>query len=236
MKKVMLGTLIHTSKEYCLHSWFERLYDLRNQFSKILVVDTSEEIDLIKYKTSNYHFERVGDSNLFRRLSKGRILIFKEFLKSSCDYLFILECDLFITDKVLPTLLRRDKGVIGVPYIMGYLRDPETHLKKDYLVSVLSFNRRITMTYEGLKLSGKGHLRNVNEAGMGCLLIRRDVIEKIVGEFKVSSTHCDDKAFYQLLREHGVDRYVDISLFDEIKHYPNFHMEYCTYDRFKSGK
>jgi hypothetical protein len=230
---VMLGSLVHPVKEYCLHAWFQALRGIENQLSKVTIVDTSGEIDFSTYPTKdNYSIRRVSNPNMFSRIALGRQTILESFLSSECNYLFFLECDLFIQEEVLPTLINRDKPVVGVPYIMGYLRDKETRLKKDYLTSALNFDRRLSMTMTELTSDAEGDLVEVNEMGFGCLVLQRDICKTIYENFRIPDKDCDDSILYEILRDHDVKRWADISQLRQVRHYPHFHMDYATFDRY----
>lgn len=229
----MLGSLVHPIKEYCLYSWFEELKEFQSQFSDVTIADTSDGIDFSKYPMENsYTVDRVSSQNMFKRIALGRKTILEAFLESDCEYLFFLECDIFIDSGLVPTLVQRDKPVIGVPYIMGYLRDSDTRLKKDYLTSALDFDRRLSMTMKELTEAADGDTVAVNEMGFGCLLLRRDVCEIIEENFEVPEKSCDDSVLYEILRDHDIKRLADISQIKNVRHYPHFHMNYATFDRY----
>lgn len=231
-ESIFLGSLIHPTKWYCLPSWINSLKDIKG-IDEILLVSTGTEetydtfIDSIQYPVV-----KEPKQNMFESISHGRKKLFEEFLETENEYFLSLECDIFSEPNVGLELLKHKKIHASVPYIIGYMYEGKRRLKTDYLLSATNQDR-VHFTFEELsKKSETSSLVEINEAGMGCSLIHRSVIETYLPKSIISKERLDDKFFYEHCREKGIKRYIDMNLFSSIKHYPHFHMNYAVHKKY----
>lgn len=117
---------------------------------------------------------------------EGRNYIHDRFLEmTNANYLFMLDSDVLPPPNVIDRLLRHNLPVVG-----GYYRKKEHFIIKDVKGKEMDYQRPTVYDYKGFNETaqkfdwtarleaGKG-LEEVDGIGAGCLMLRRDVCEKI---------------------------------------------------------
>jgi hypothetical protein len=228
--RIFLGSLIHPVKQYCLPSWIASLAHI-DDVDDIVLANTSNNPQFKSYTEGiPYTTLHAPGMNTFQSISAGRAALFERFLATDCTHFFSLECDVFAQSHIAVELLQSSKEIVSVPYVLGYMYEPERRLKDDFLLSVTD-ERRIHLTSRELLEQARGReLVQVNEAGLGCSLIERQVIEKYTPT--VSCDRLDDQAFYKFCRSQRIPRFARIDLMPAVQHYPHFHMEYGVHAQF----
>jgi len=174
------------------HGWIrsEILFKLA---SRAWILDDVELV--LKDPTKNWHHP----------ISSNRNRIVKEFLKTDCDYLLMIDDDIVPLTNPLE-LVYADKDVIGMPakvrrggrYLdwVAYVKNPE---KEEYAPVDFSL---IDDTVDLLK---------VDVVGTGCILIKRKVLESIKAPFHTEFdedgilTYGTDFAFCVKVKEAGFE-------------------------------
>jgi hypothetical protein len=234
--QIFLGSLIHPVKKYCLPSWVDTLKDIRG-IRDIVLINTSPDEQFMTYAEGiPYDVHSAPGNNVFHSISAGRKELLRKFLDTDATHFFSLECDVFVEPSVAQDLAAFQQPIVNVPYILGYIYEPERKLKDDFLISITD-ERRVHYTMrEFLEHADGNPLVAVNEAGLGCSMIERHVIEAYYPQLIVSDERLDDQAFYRFCRENGIPRVASVSLISQVRHYPHFHMEYGTYDQYLRRK
>lgn len=102
--KILIGTPIHESKDYCMERWISSLSKLEYPHD-LLIVDNSDNTKYVdkvhgyckKYKVTNYklvHIDIDPDATLDEKLAQSREIIRREVLAKNYDAWFSLECDI----------------------------------------------------------------------------------------------------------------------------------------------
>jgi len=124
--KILIGTPIHISKDYCMERWLENVAKLRQQTpADLLLVDNSPGLDYMekvkkyceKYGITNYRIEHLEipqgkgiskeeiDEEIHERVAKSREIIRQKILSSNYDVLFSWACDQIISKNALDKLI-----------------------------------------------------------------------------------------------------------------------------------
>jgi len=112
-----------------------------------------------------------------RPISNNRNTIVKDFLKSDCEYLFMLDDDVCPLLNPLE-LIEHDKDVIGAIYPGRDDNGIHYHIYK----FGKNYPKKITFEqYENDEIKG---LTKIDAIGTGCVIIRRNVLEKIKKPFE----------------------------------------------------
>lgn len=148
-------------------------------------------------------------------------LMSKDFEKA--DYLFFIDSDNAFTPDVLPTLMSYDKDIISGLYFQ----------KKAPYKPVI-FNKESDGHYKIPDLDiTKNELMEVDAVGMGCCLIKREVIEKMFEKnenwFK-HPTFGEDISFCECAKENGFKVFVDTNI--EVEHIGSFSANKSFYKAF----
>lgn len=119
MKKIIIGTPIHQSKDYSMERWLACVSAL-DYPADLLLVDNSEDPEYVKkvqaycekYKIPHFkivHIDIPEDAHIEKRLGMAREVIREEVLKENYDFWYSLECDVIVPPDALTKLL----GFIG---------------------------------------------------------------------------------------------------------------------------
>jgi hypothetical protein len=218
--KVLLASPINIVKEYCLYDWLEMLRALTYKNLDIFLIDNSPSPEFAK-KINKLGFNCAWENPRTREIryvmcaSNERTRV--KFLAGDYTHFFSLECDIFPPKDIIEKLLAHDLDVVGTTFFtyQGYesrlqlrtnylfLQDNTTHTRK-YKVRYLSWGEA--------QLFMDGKVKYMYENGMGCKLLKRWVMEKIVFRIDPLDTGFADSFFSQDLWRNQIDNMVDTSI------------------------
>jgi len=211
--KILVGCPTSQHKKYCLNEYLEGIKNLTYENIHLVLVDNSETdeyyeklkkigVSVIRGK----NFENIKDSVI-----NSRNILRKYCLENDYDYLLSLEQDVVPQKDVIEKLLKHNKKIIGALYF--YLgKDKETLLPMVWIHHEGEFARRLEF-HE----IPEEELIEVITCGLGCVLIKRDVLEKIEFRHEKNQDPWDDLWFAEDAREKGFKVYVDTGA--RCKHY-----------------
>lgn len=108
--KILLGTPIHESKDYCIKEWLAQLSQFDSSTVDVLLVDNSDSTAYINTLDSSsyevYHIEVDSQANQDERISRSREVIRQRVIDENYDYWFSLESDVFVPSNTITELLR----------------------------------------------------------------------------------------------------------------------------------
>ena len=142
----------------------------------------------------------------------ARNTLVQNFLDSDSDYLLFLDSDIVFPANLLDVLLKHEKDVVSALYFARKKITPVCRLYKD--------GNYVSMPIEELP---KKTLFKVDASGLGCVLIKRKVIEALDKKkkdkplFKVdyksrTESRGEDIYFFDLIRKEGFEVFVDTGL------------------------
>lgn len=217
LPKVFINCPINERKSYALDDYFSNILNFTYPNKQYCFVDNSpqhyySESLVAKYGIDIYHYQ----PNKLRNVDymKDCLNILRDmFLKSECEYFFSLECDLFPPLNIIEILMCHDKPIVTAPYFIG--SDFNYGLCKTEIEEVLGkkTNRHIS-GLEGY-LSHTGELELVDACGIGCALIKREIIEDIGFMTSLKQNTHADTFFYFDLHDRGIEVWQDTSLIIE---------------------
>lgn len=184
---------MHESKYYLIELFHDNLKKIKNHYT-ILINDNSNG---------------VKDSRINLRDSLQNIR--KIFIKNDHTHMLIVEADIFPKENIIDELLKYDKDVVSALYQI----DKKKGIFNAYHNFLVANNKTFSNLFIGPNFLD-GELKEINGAGLGCVLIKREVLEKI--EFRCGQWS-PDMYFWQDLKAYGFKGYVDTSII--VKHYPN---------------
>ena len=127
--------------------------------------------------------------------------------KKEYDYIMWIDSDIVFKPEHLFKLLEHDKDIVSGLY----LKKPQTDSMADIPTSFACFvddDYRNLMTHEA-----NGELINVRANGMGWMLVKKGVFEKIdYPWFGMINHHGEDLSFQLRAKDAGFDSYVDTSI------------------------
>ncbi len=116
--KVLIGTPIHESKDYCMQRWLENVANLQKESpANLLLVDNSPDTKYMKKMKgycnkiglTDYRIEHITlppEQKNFERLARSREIIRQYVLKNEYDAWFSWESDQIIPTHALGTLVK----------------------------------------------------------------------------------------------------------------------------------
>lgn len=220
--RILVGCPTHESQEYALKEYAKAVKSLTYKNFEILLVDNSEGNEYLK-KPKKHALNAIkgpSQGSTRERIMNSRNILRKKFLEGNYDYLLSLEQDVIPPPNIIETLISRNTPVISGLYFNIYTNNFGKKELKPVAYAIVSdaeFEVLKTDTkYEGTAIRRKiesgrvkgpqdinaqlssrevlgNKLLNVFFTGLGCMLIKREVLEKI--KFRYTETSFDDYAF-----------------------------------------
>jgi len=218
--KILLASPINVVKSYVLYDWLKYIKQLDYDNYDIFLVDNSPGVQFTT-AIRNMGFDcehewREGrEARYYMAASNERIRI--KFLSGEYSHLFSLECDIFPPKDIIQRLLAHDKDVVGTTYWTGHGYDTFMQLftlycqHTDYVSHSKIFKTRV-FTFEEAQLFMDGQLKTAYANGVGCIMIKRWVLEMIKFRVDPSDTGYADSFFHRDLWENGIENFVDTSI------------------------
>lgn len=224
LPRVLVGTPIYQDKDYCREAFVENIKRIDYPKDKMhwCLVDNSQKPAYSNKLKRLYpgHVHRVprGD-NTRDALRNAMNFLRLKMLDEGYDYLLIVESDLFPPKDVIPRLMRHGYPVVGLPYEIGFGERRRlcvfTIDQKDIGLGTRQLTKRESEEFMN------GGLHAVHGMGVGCVLIKRDIVERY--PFWYSAADDDrmrglpirkhpDVYFYLDLHNDGVKVYCDSSV------------------------
>ena len=209
--KILVGCPTSLHKEYCLKDYAEAVKSLDYPNYDILLVDNSPDDDYLK-KIKEHglpvikgpYFESARD-----RIIASRNILRQKVLDEGYDYFFSLEQDVIPPKDILQNLIKHNKRVISAVYFAHNIVDNKRVLMP--LVYKLIDKETLSMRpLNDKELWEELGLTEVVSAGLGCLLIHRNILKKI--KFRYEKNTFDDRWFFIDLHNLKIESFADTSV------------------------
>ncbi|MBI2107152.1 glycosyltransferase [Candidatus Woesearchaeota archaeon] len=206
--KILVGCPTSDSHAYCLDEYIGALFSLDYPFYDILIVDNSEDGEY-KKKIEEYGVWVIKSSHepsVLKRIVDSRNALRQYVLEKDYDYFLSLEQDVVPPSDVIKRLLEGKQKVSSGLYF-GFTNKYEfPNIKSGTVVMPVVY--KLFENNEKTKEAGLQALRRfgINEinpprkvavrmVGLGCMLIHRDVLEKITFRYEEGKMNTDDRYF-----------------------------------------
>jgi len=188
--KVLVATPQHESKNYCWEQWSERVKNLTYPNYEVYISDNSDTKDNMRFiKKDGFSAGYVKDKGegLVPRINESHNACRNYALQNDFEYMLHLESDVIPPIDVIERLMANRVRICSAVYDIfhGKERRAMIQMPEEVDRAVKSF---LTIDYLGGKepLFFDGSLKRVYHAGIGCILIKRDILQKI--PFRVDSS------------------------------------------------
>jgi len=220
---------VYEHKYYCIQDYIDNLKEFSYPNMDVLLVDNSKNEkahEIVKELNPDIDIVYSAFGGNTRKSQCDAYNVIRErFLSGGYDYLMVVESDLFPPEGIIEELMSDDKDVCGAVYFIfgndGKSGDLELGVP---CVTTGKFPwngvcfRESFMDWKEIN----GELRQINGGcGLGCTLIKRSVIEKVV--FRWSKAHADTY-FHRDAHRAGFETWVDTRFI--IPHYPSAYPDY----------
>lgn len=231
---VLVGCPTNEIKGYCLDKYVEGLYSLSYSNFDVCVEDNSKSSEYYKRLTSIAdEWDKRHEKSTFRvirsgynspkartRLVEGRNKLVDLVLREKYDYFFSLEQDIVPPPDVIERLMSHSKDIVSGVYFVGK-RD-----EKGVRLEAVAYKKKVKIgDVEGFPVFSFDELMpsrlvgNLAFTGVGCLLIKKEVLKKIRFRYDLNIEACDDRFFGEDARKNGFEIFLDTSMF--CSHMPN---------------
>lgn len=219
--KVLVGCPTYDGMEYCLNEYIKAVKNLTYPNYDILLVDNSKD-DYYSNKIKKYNLHVIKIEymeNPKDRIVESRNILRQKVLDGDYDYLFSLEQDVIPPEDIIERLLRHNKKVISGVYYKYVWESGVSQLAALVMIGV-NEDGKLTEHKEADCLVRYMYPEEVEEprlikvegAGLGCVLISKEVLEKIKFRYDKKKDSYDDMFFFIDTKKEKIDFYVDTSI------------------------
>ena len=205
--KILIGVPTHEVMESSLSEFIENLKQFSYENFEICIEDNSsttyyfEKLQKIaeewndekKQKFSVIHSNALPKAR--ERIVNARNVLRKKFLEEGFDYFFSLEQDVIPPINVLETLVSRNEKIISGIYFVPRKKTNGLEIVAYKFAHTNSFNPLNLEPLNFLELMPSRVIKGLAFSGVGCMLIAREVLEKISFRYDDSLMQSDDYFF-----------------------------------------
>jgi hypothetical protein len=225
--KVLVAAPTASAKKYCFEEWLDNVMDFTYPNFKVVLFDNTDDNGEFTNYMSSTAKNRYGFQDKFGCLpssidhSKTTDLIEKMCIShndcrhfallTNCDYLLHLESDVFPEKDVIEQLMFHQKKVVGGIYY----RDEGMFRKPMLQMSIEPIEKHIkTLNFEPIEdlCFIDGNLKKVAHVGLGCVLIKKSVLNKIRFRFEKGIEMHPDSYFAEDCFRNNIPIYADTSV------------------------
>ena len=235
-KKILIGCPTANFKEYCLDEYIKGLKNLSYPNFDLIVVDNSKTNDYFETLKKKINKEAIPNAknieiikDEFKERARDRIvssrnIIRQKVLDGKYDCFLSLEQDIVAHKDIIERLLDglekiKEQSNKEIKIITAvYFNNQVIGLKQILapLVYVEHFMDKTGMMFIPKHRLLEGKIIPIKACGIGCILIHRDVLEKV--KFRYEGKGFDDMMFCKDSIEKGFDIWCDCSLI--VEHFP----------------
>ncbi len=205
MVSILVACPTYEGKAYCLEAYAAGVNALSYPHD-VLLADNSEGPDYgrqlmdrgLPFITSPPH------SSPQVRVTEARNALRARFLTGSSTHFFSVEKDVLPPPGIIEALLSHDKPVVGGLYLTLYLINGQPRARP----LMWREGSPTTMRFMTAECKAPG-LHEVRATGLGCLLIRREVLEQVKFRTEEDTEAFDDIPFCTDVRSLGFPVFVD---------------------------
>lgn len=214
--KVLLTAPQHESKNYCWAEWLGRATNLTYPNYEIFLADNSptrDNYNMIKEAGIACEHIRQNQKGLAFTINDAHNACRKYALNNRFEYIFHLETDVIPPFDVIERLMNYNLKVVAGCYDIRHGKDRQimAQLDDEYDRSVRAF-RTVEMADELEPLLFDGTLQKVYHAGLGCILIKSDVLKLFPFRVQKGTTLHSDTWFANDCFERKIPIYLDTSI------------------------
>jgi len=212
--KILCGCPIYDWKCDVAKDYFDNLKQLSYPLDFVFV-DNSESADFSEWIIKTYGFNVlrspcVGTTRLRQCIALNVLRDY--FLSGDWTHLFLLESDLIPRKNIVELLLEHNKDCVAAPYLLNKDKGLACVTERKFIANQGGWTH--VFVKPGF-LDGE-FKRAPNGVGLGCVLIKRKVIEAVL--FRAAAFHADTQ-FWEDVQKEGFEVFIDTGLM--VRHYPN---------------
>ena len=234
LNKILLFTPFSQNKDYIILDFINQLEDLYNYYKsdftinlQILLIDNSTDPNYHKKFINNFStIKHINPNNreIKYYLAESQEIARTYAIKNNFDYIFSLECDIFVQLDILHQFLiaiaeKPEIKVISAPYFIGL--GIGSFILSEAIDTTVSINQHYIRSYVQPLVNSfiftNASVKQVYGAGIGCMLISNEVFKKIKFHVSEIQNGPSDKFFNKDCHNNKIKIFSHTGL--QIKHY-----------------
>lgn len=204
--KVLVGCPVYDGKSYCWNRWSSLLDSLTYKNKDIFLVDNSKKDDFFETVRKRFNCIKIDSSaDVKENIVRSRNIIRERAIDKGYDYFLSLEQDVFPPEDIIEKLLKHKKDIVTAIY-PHLMRSLEGKKAKMPLVYIKRKDDEVGPMYPH-EIMNK--FRKVDACGLGCILIKTDVLKEVKFRYEKGKNAYDDMFFCQDAIKKGYDIWTD---------------------------
>jgi GT2 family glycosyltransferase len=219
--KVLVFSPTYSGKDYIFKEFYQALVNIDYDNYDYLIIDNTDDNGAYQKQLQSqgyYHIHRVPrGGNSRQALVNAQNYARQYALDNHYDYVLSVESDLIVPSDIIKRFLAYDVPVVGALYYIGI----EVKVPCVFFVTMKGLMKGTRLiTLEEAKVFPNTGLRRVHGVGLGCTLIKREVLEKFTfwHDERFTDKHSDVYLFMELENAH-IPVYCDTNI--TVPHYPS---------------
>ena len=215
-KKVLIAAPQHESKNYCWEERSNRIDNLTYSNYDVFIADNSKTKDNYKkIKKYGYKCQHIpqNEKGLVFTINDSHNACRKYMLDNEYDYMLHIETDVIPPFDVIERLLAHDRMVVGGSYdiFYGKQRKLMVQLSEEYDKSVSQY-RSVQFADHRESSFFTGNVEEVYHAGIGCMMIKKSVLENIKFRAEQGTDYFPDTWFANDCYSYNIPIFVDTNI------------------------
>tara|TARA_Y100000310_G_scaffold345757_1_gene469340 strand:- start:1375 stop:2073 length:699 start_codon:yes stop_codon:yes gene_type:complete len=212
--KVLVGCPTANFKAYCLDEYIQGVKKLTYPNFDLVIVDNSKDEEYYK-RLKSHGINVIKDKfvkKAMKRITHSRNILRDIAIKENYDYFLSLEQDVIPPPEVIQQLLKHNKDVVSAVVYTKFLLGDATERKIRPLMWIENKDGTQTMRFASPEIENKAGLIKIKACGLGCILIKRNVLEKIKFRLNEKENTYDDIPFCADVVSNGFDLFGDANV------------------------
>ncbi|MBU0666623.1 MAG: hypothetical protein ABIC91_00545 [Nanoarchaeota archaeon] len=214
--KIIIICPTSNHKCYCLKEFLKGLNRLTYANCEVLFADNSKDASYAEMiRTLGCDCIKIPfTKGVKKRLANSRDLLRKKALLKDCEYVLSIEQDIIPPKDVIEKLLSCKKRVVSAFYTKNMLvKDNDVVLgREDVPVLWILNDEKTAVKRLRMKDVGGKKIFQIHGGGLGCLLIHKNVLEKITFRIGEDEKGFDDMYFFRDLQEQNIPAFCDATI------------------------
>ena len=173
--KTLIGIPTYDKKDYC---WVEFVSSIKRLKTPVYMVDTSEEIDSLRYdaEEEGFYYKHIQEEKRMNRVIKARNEIIDYAIKNNYDYILFVDSDVIVPKDTIERLMDsiKENSIVSGFYIVTNKLGLPTPAAKFYVEDqVFKIHVR-----DFLPVLIDNEVHDVDAIGMGCCLMSKEIFTK----------------------------------------------------------
>ncbi len=212
LPKVLLGGLVSDYHDYCTDRFIESIKKITYPNCDTLFIDNSKSEDF---------YNRIKDKlpvmrgkyfpSIYDRLIHNRNILRQKALDEGYDYLLNVDQDIILPRNAIEVLLSHGKEIISGLYFNPIKRGDNLKMSPTMWVSFSGDKSRMVPIKDDVALGS--YMIEIASCGSGCLMIHRNVLEKVKFRYDLNEgPGVDDVFFCADAKKAGFKIYADTAV------------------------